>query len=169
MFVFARAERQIAFLAIIFTILLVAACGGGGSGGNNTPSGPAAPTGLVATAIGVSISLSWTGGAPSYAVYRSTAPGVQPVAGNQLLKVGTNAFHDQAVDSLTKYYYVVTADAGNGIESSPSAEVSATTTALPAPIVAVASSADQVLITFHFTLPVASPLASASVPRSIAR
>jgi hypothetical protein len=99
------------------------------------PAGqPAAPTGVTASATGAdSVSISWAAvpGASGYNVYRSRQPrdGGYPFGpkANAALVTGTS-FNDTGLNGQTTYYYVVTA-VTNGVESSPSSEVSATTLA----------------------------------------
>ncbi len=91
---------------------------------------PSAPSGLVASAGNVSVTLSWTvpnsdGGSPitGYNVYRSTSPnseGGMPVATSV-----TSSFTDTNVTNGTTYYYKVAAV--NAVGASPqSGEASAT-------------------------------------------
>ena len=84
-------------------------------------SEPAAPTGLIATAVSTTqINLSWT--APSggngtitgYAVLRGTAPGsVNTLVGNRLQQ-GTTSCSDTGLTAATTYYYYVEAVNGSG-------------------------------------------------------
>ncbi|MEQ1533241.1 MAG: fibronectin type III domain-containing protein [Sideroxydans sp.] len=112
------------------------------------PAAPAAPTGVVATAFSAKqIDLSWTAvtGATGYNIYQSTSPGVVVSAAN---KVGTKTityFSSTPLYGATPYYYVVTARNAVG-ESIGSAEVSATTRAIPVGVTAPtgAGSPDQV-------------------------
>lgn len=93
---------------------------------------PAAPTGVVAIMGNGRVMVSWdiVSGAWTYNVWRSTTPGgpFTLAAGN----VGAMnlAFSDTGLANNTPYYYVVTANNGNGF-SSNSLEVSAT----PGPMV----------------------------------
>ncbi len=89
---------------------------------------PAAPTGLIATAISSSqINLSWTAssGATSYTISRAT------VSGGPYSSVGTSAttsFSNTGLAASTTYYYVVTASNGS-CGSGNSTQASATTQA----------------------------------------
>jgi Fibronectin type III domain len=111
-------------LFLLATTLLVA-CGSSssGSGGGSTVA-PPTPTGLVAAAASVQVSLSWTAssGATSYHVQRSTT------LGGSYTQVGnptTTSFTDTGLTNGTKYFYVVSAV--NSAGTSPnSAEVNAT-------------------------------------------
>jgi hypothetical protein len=99
----------------VVVVLLGVACGGSSS---NTPpppppppSGPAAPTGFVATPAKGSISLSWnpTDGAVSYEIERA-ANGNAPAA---LATVTATSYVDTAVQNGVTYFYAV-----RGIDSS---------------------------------------------------
>ena len=88
------------------------------------PSGPAAPTGVNATAGNGSVTLGWNAvsGATSYRVYRSTT------SGGSYSLVGSPAGTSHADNGLTNgttYYYVVRAHNGS-VESANSSQVSAT-------------------------------------------
>ncbi len=89
-----------------------------------TPTVPAAPTGLKATAGNAVVSLSWTGstGASSYNVYQGTASGAET-----LLKSGvtTASYSDTTVANGTTYFYQVSAVNSAGT-SAKSGEASAT-------------------------------------------
>lgn len=94
---------------------------------------PAVPTGVMATAFSATqIDLSWTAvtGATKYNIYQATATGVIVSAAN---KVGTKTipfFSSTPLYGATPYYFVVTAQNAAG-ESVGSAEVTATTKAVP--------------------------------------
>jgi len=94
---------------------------------------PAAPTGVMATAFSATqIDLSWTAvtGATKYNIYQATATGVIVSAANN---VGTKTipfFSSTPLYGATPYYFVVTAQNAAG-ESVGSAEVTATTKAVP--------------------------------------
>jgi fibronectin type 3 domain-containing protein len=94
------------------------------SDGTSPTNPPAAPTGLIATAGNVQVTLSWTSssGATSYHVWRSTN------SGSGYATIGTTSltgFIDGGVANGTTYYYVVSALNVVG-ESTNSTEVSAT-------------------------------------------
>ena len=94
-----------------------------------TPSAPAAPTNLAATAGNQQVSLAWTpsGGAASYNVKRGTTSGGPYTT----LASPTGAtYTDTGVSNGTTYYYVVTAVNANG-ESADSNQASATPSATP--------------------------------------
>jgi fibronectin type 3 domain-containing protein len=98
---------------------------GGSPGDDTTP--PAAPTNLMATADGSSISLDWADNTEpdfaSYTVYRSTTSG----GGYTRIATDltTSAYTDNNVTDGTTYYYVVTAVDTAVNESGKSAEASA--------------------------------------------
>ncbi len=89
-----------------------------------TPTVPAAPTGLKATAGSATVALSWTGsaGVASYNVYRGTASGAET-----LLKSGVTAtsYSDTTAANGTTYFYQVAAVNSAGT-SAKSGEASAT-------------------------------------------
>jgi hypothetical protein len=98
-----------------------------------TLAGPQAPTGLAATPAGFTrIGLTWTasGGATSYNVKRSTAPGAETTLATG---VTATSYTDATAVKGQPYYYVVSAVNGGG-ESPNSAEVAAATPARLAPL-----------------------------------
>ncbi len=97
------------------------------SGGATTPTVPAAPTGLKATAGSASVSLSWTGssGAATYTLYRGTASGAETLLRSGLTATG---YSDTSLANGTTYFYQVSA-ANSAGESAKSGEASATPTA----------------------------------------
>ena len=85
-----------------------------------TPSGAnalQAPTGLVATVAGTTITLSWNpvAGATSYNVYWGTSPGVT-TSSTKIAGVTNAIYHHSGLTPDNKYYYIVTANfvAGEG-------------------------------------------------------
>ncbi len=94
------------------------------SGGTSTPTVPAAPTNLSATAGSAQIALSWTGstGAASYNLYRSTSTGAEA-----LYKSGLTAtsYTDTGLTNGTAYFYQVAAVNSAGT-SGKSGEATAT-------------------------------------------
>jgi len=107
---------------------------GGGDPDDTTP--PATPSGLSATTLSSSrIALDWTDGSESdlagYNVHRATSSGFTLSADNRVATDLTNsAFTDSGLLAETTYFYRVVALDNSGNESSPSTEVSATTTAV---------------------------------------
>ncbi len=102
------------------------------SGGvSATPTAPAAPTNLKATAGNAQVALTWTGsaGATSYNVYRGTSSG-----GETLLQSGLTAtsYTDTSAANGTTYFYTVAAVNSVGT-SARSSEVSATPAASVTP------------------------------------
>lgn len=92
-----------------------------------------APAGLTASADSASsIRLSWTAvaGASKYDIYWSTSSGVT-TASTKISNV-TSPYTHTGLNPSTQYYYIITATAG-GVESSASSQVSAQTSAPPAP------------------------------------
>ena len=92
--------------------------------GGGTPTVPAAPTGLTATAGIAQIALTWTGssGATSYTLYRSTSSG-----GETSYKTGltSTSYTDTGLTNGTTYYYQVAAVNSAGT-SGKSGQASAT-------------------------------------------
>jgi hypothetical protein len=104
----------------------------GGSPNSNVASAatqalspPAAPTGLIATAGQVQVSLRWTPatGATSYNVYRSTTRGGEG-ATPLVTRWSSSSFTDTTVAKGANYFYQVTA-VGPGGESTRSSEAAA--------------------------------------------
>jgi len=97
------------------------------SSGDVTP--PAAPTGLVATAGDLTVSLDWDGNGESdlygYDVYRSITSGSDYSRIN-LARSSSSNYTDNNVNSGTTYYYVVAAVDTSFNKSRGSSEVSAT-------------------------------------------
>ncbi|NOT98669.1 MAG: hypothetical protein HOO97_06200, partial [Sideroxydans sp.] len=96
---------------------------------------PAAPVGISATAASATqIDLTWTAvaGASSYNIYRGTAAGVLVGAASKInaTPITVTTFNNTGLFGATPYFYVVTAVNVNG-ESVGSAEMSATTSAVP--------------------------------------
>lgn len=94
------------------------------------PTVPPAPGGLNAVGGTNMTNVSWTAvtGATSYNLYWATTTGVTPTTGTAILGV-TSPYRHINLAAATGYFYVVTAVNGVG-ESLPSAQASATTSAL---------------------------------------
>jgi len=101
-------------------------------GGSTTPTAPAAPTGLTATAGNGQVSLSWaaSSGATSYTVKRATTSG-GPYT-NVATNVTTTSYTNTSLTNGTTYYYVVSASNSAG-SSANSAQASATPTGSTTP------------------------------------
>jgi fibronectin type 3 domain-containing protein len=93
----------------------------------SVPTVPATPTGVTATPGTNQVTLSWSAasGASSYNIYWSTTSGVTIANGTKITNVTSPAVHS-GLSASTNYHYIVTAVNSAG-ESSPSAQVSATT------------------------------------------
>jgi hypothetical protein len=122
-----------------------------------TPAFLGAPTSTAATANGPSqITLNWNAvpGASGYNVYSSAAPAVQIVSGNKLTANPVSAaggYVASGLNASTAYYFKVTAINSVAPESAPSAEVTASTsavsvTAAPSGVSATANSGTQITI-----------------------
>jgi hypothetical protein len=120
-------ENSISYQAP-YVALIAAFMSAGTASSDQTP--PAAPTGLVATAIkSTQIDLDWSnnteGDLAGYDVYRSSTFG-----GPYTLIHGgatASAYSDRSVSQTTTYYYVVRAIDTTGNESADSGQASATT------------------------------------------
>jgi fibronectin type 3 domain-containing protein len=117
-----------------------------------TPTVPAAPTNLQATAGNAQVALTWTAstGAASYTVKRSTSSGT----GYATVASGLSgaAYTDSSVTNGTPYYYVVTATntAGEGAASSQvSATPASSGSTLPAPANLKATVTSYVYLTWN--------------------
>ena len=97
-----------------------------------TPSTPAMPTGVSASAGNAQVTISWTAvsGATSYNLYWSTTSGVTKTSGTKITGV-TSPYTQTGLTNGTTYYYVVTAVTAGG-ESAASNQASATPQ-VPAP------------------------------------
>lgn len=118
-------------------ITIVVACAGWGCGGSDldpgwvTPTPTAPPNAppsvqqLTARAALEEATFTWTGvgGAVDYVLYVSDAPGVDPATAPVQAAV-TGLGTTLPLDSGGDWYAVVTARSGDGVESSPSGEVS---------------------------------------------
>ena len=96
---------------------------------------PAAPTGVVAVGGTKAVTVSWNAvsGATSYNVYWSTTLGVTVATGTKIAGVTSPFAHTGRADG-TAYFYVVTAVNSAG-ESIASAQVTATTSPAPPPVI----------------------------------
>lgn len=96
------------------------------------PAVPAAPAGVTASGGTNQVSITWpaVSGATSYNIYWSTSTGVT-TAGTKISAV-TSPYAQTGLAAGTTYYFIVTAVNSAG-ESAASAQISATTTAPPAP------------------------------------
>jgi Fibronectin type III domain len=89
---------------------------------------PGVPTGVVATASGTTVVLTWTPGSATagFKVYRSTSTPVAttgtPVSGDPALDASTTSFTDTSVLATTDYFYVVVA-IGNPTTTAPAVAV----------------------------------------------
>ena len=138
----AAAARPRWLRRLLGVCLVAAAVGWPATLASAATSGPPAPTGLIAAAAGDSqISLSWTapasGSSPiQYNIYEGTSSGGESLLGSSDAASGTG-YTATGLTSGTTYYFEVTAVYQNcdiacqNIESSPSNEASATTTAPP--------------------------------------
>ena len=96
---------------------------------------PAAPTGVVAVGGTKQVTISWNpvSGATSYNLYWSTTLGVTVANGTKIAGVTSGFVHTGRADG-TAYFYIVTAVNSAG-ESIASAQVTATTSPAPPPVI----------------------------------
>jgi hypothetical protein len=120
-------------LSIILTLSVYLLAGCGGDGGYIAPISATVTAAPVASAVGgfTQVTVSWDNviGSTSYNIYWSTTTGVTPATGNKISTVTSPYLHTGLTTAAT-YYYVVTAVNSLG-ESTPSTQVSATTTNAP--------------------------------------
>lgn len=119
---------------ILLALALLVACGGSSysgspNGGGTQGTAPSAPTGLTATASGLTINLSWSvsSGAAGYYVRRGSVTG-GPYT--QIAAPSGTSYVDSSLTSGTTYYYVVEAFDAYGA-SANSKEASATPASAP--------------------------------------
>ena len=95
--------------------------------------GQPAPTGVTATPGNGQITIAWTAETDviSYNIYWSTTPGVTTTSGTKIAGATSPYIHSGLINGTT-YYYVVTAVSNDG-ESTPSSQVSAIPSVVPAP------------------------------------
>jgi trimeric autotransporter adhesin len=125
-----------------------------------------APTSLTATASSSSaIGLAWTAISPpsyctavTYNVYAGTTSGFAPAPTNQIAHglTGTTFFNTSLPSSST-YYYLVQAADEDGVSTAVSTQATASTLAPPTSLTAVASSANEIDLTFPPS-PAAAPV-----------
>jgi beta-galactosidase len=111
---------------------------------------PGTPGGLTATSVSTSqVNLNWTASSTAgvvYDIFRSTTSGFTPSSANQIGTASGTSYSDSGLSSNTTYYYVVEASSTAGT-SAPSAQVSASTMAIPATptnLTATAASSSEV-------------------------
>ena len=127
-----RANRHTITILLIACLIVAAGCSGGHSSSTSTIVVPpvtllAAPTAVSAVAGNQNIALSWNAvpQATSYTVYWSSSSSVTKQTGSAISGIAAAAYLHSGLTNSTTYYYVVTATKGP-VESSESAEVSAT-------------------------------------------
>lgn len=111
-------------------IAVILACGsGGGTKTEPTPTLPAAPQGVTATAADAAVTVTWAAvsGAASYNLYWSTRSGVTPASGTKVAGASSPYVHSGLTNGAPTYY-VVTAVSPAG-EGPASSQASATPTA----------------------------------------
>jgi fibronectin type 3 domain-containing protein len=117
------------------------------------PARPSAPTALtVATGSSSAVNLSWAASVSSgvtYTVFRSTTAGFAPSAATQIANnLTTTSFSDTSLTPSTMYYYVVEAVNGAGVLSPPSQQVSTSTAAASADVIAINAGSSMVVGSF---------------------
>jgi len=114
---------------------------------------PSAPTMLTAmTGSASQINLNWKASVSSgvtYSVFRSTAPGFTPSAANLIAQnLTTTSFSDAGLTASTMYYYIVKAANSTGVLSPPSQQVSTSTAAMSADVIAINAGSSTVVGSF---------------------
>jgi len=117
------------------------------------PAVPSAPTALSAsTGSANTVNLNWTASVSSgvkYTVFRSTTAGFVPSAATQIANnLTTTSFSDASLTPSTMYYYVVEAVNGTGVLSPPSQQVSTSTAAASADVIAINAGSSMVVGSF---------------------
>ena len=134
--------------ALFLSLLFAMGCAGQTSNTNTLSSAPISPSSVVATPGNAKVTLTWSAvsGATSYNLKRSTTSG-GPYT--QIAAPTFAGYTDVSRQNGTTYYYVVSAVNG-GVESTNSAQVSATPSSLPAPTGLTASSGNA-QVGLHWT------------------
>jgi hypothetical protein len=143
-----------------------------------SPTPPAAPNGLSATAVSSGeIDLLWTGSATpkvQYLLYRSTTAGFTPSAANLVTKLSATGFADTGLPGGTTFYYLVASANANGNSTSSNQATASTATSLTAaPVISLSSgsypSSQSVTITdatsdavIYYTIDGTTPTSSSS-------
>jgi fibronectin type 3 domain-containing protein len=115
---------------LTLSVLTLAGCGGSGSNQRTDSSVPAGVSATVAAASQVTLAWQPVTGATSYNLYWSTTSGVTTASGTKIASASSPYTH-AGLSANTTYYYIVTAVSASG-ESTPSAQVSATSVIVPA-------------------------------------
>jgi fibronectin type 3 domain-containing protein len=127
-------------------VLLLTSCGGGSSSGGGTTGSavPATPSSISATAGNGQVSLTWSfsNGATSYNLKRSTTSGSGYAV---IASPATNSYVDTGLTNGTTYYYIVSAVDSAG-ESGNSGEVSCSPVAPPATPTALTATAGNLQV-----------------------
>lgn len=114
---------------------------------------PSAPTLLTAmTASSTQVNLNWTASITpgvTYSVFRSTVAGFTPSTANRIAQnLTATSFSDAALTASTMYYYIVEAANSTGVLSPPSQQVSTSTAAASADVIAINAGSSMVVGNF---------------------
>jgi large repetitive protein len=114
---------------------------------------PSAPTLLTAmTASSTQVNLNWTASITpgvTYSVFRSTVAGFTPSTANRIAQnLTATSFSDAALTASTMYYYIVEAANSTGVLSPPSQQVSTSTAAASADVIAINAGSSLVVGNF---------------------
>lgn len=109
---------------LALAVSLISGCSLGGNNSTGSPTPTPTPS-TMPHSVGLNWDASPSGDLQGYKVYRSQVSGGPYTPISSMLSTATQQFTDTSVSSGQSYFYVVTSIDVNGLESSPSPEVSA--------------------------------------------
>lgn len=126
-------RRLLTGCLVVGLVVTSAGCSSNGSNGDQTEPAPQAPSGLSATSGNGEVELAWESAqnADRYRVYRATSS-TNGASGTPLeTNITSTDYTDTSAENGTKYFYRVTAVAGEDSESDASGEATVTPFAEP--------------------------------------